>query len=87
MNTQFLLAAQFDGAPVIPLEKVREHYFAHLTIYKLREKLQSGEIPLPVVRLDPNSQKTMRGVPIEDLARWIDQRAEAARRELRQITE
>jgi len=45
----------------------------------------SGDIPLPVVHMDSDSQKTMRGVSLQDLARWIDQRTEAAQKELRRI--
>lgn len=86
MNTALMLAAQYDGQTIIPIDRVRKDYFSHLTAWRFSAKLQSGEIPLPVVRLDPGSQKTMRGVSIEDLASWIDQRKAAARKELQQIT-
>lgn len=86
MNTLFLLAAQYDSAAIIPLDKVRADYFSHLSQERLEAKCLKGEIPLPVVRLDPDSQKSARGVPLEDLAKWIDARRAAAEKELRQVT-
>lgn len=86
MNTQFLLMARYDGVPIIPLEQVQRDYFPHLKLAQLQAKLLRGDIPLPVVRLDPDSQKSARGVPLTDLAAYIDTRTEAARKELRQVT-
>jgi hypothetical protein len=85
VNTQLLLAAQYNGAAIIPMEQVRQDYFPHLTQARLEAKMLRGEIPLPVVRLDPNSQKSARGVAIEHLAAWIDERKRAAEKELKQM--
>jgi len=86
VNTQFLLMAQYDGTSIIPLERVQRDYFPHLKLPQLQAKLLRGDIPLPVVRLDPDSQKSARGVLLIDLAAYIDSRSAAARKELDQIT-
>jgi hypothetical protein len=47
-------------------------------------KMSAGEITLPLVRME-ESQKAAKGVHIQDLAAYLDERAEAARRECRQL--
>ncbi len=84
MNTAFLLMAQYGGAAVIPIDKVCRDYFWHLTPEKLVRKISGGEIALPLVRIEA-SQKSAKGVHLVDLAKWIDARAEAARKECRQL--
>lgn len=84
MNTAFLLMAQYNGAAVIPLEKVCADYFSHLTPQQLARKATAGEIALPVVRIEI-SQKAARGVYLTDLANWIDERRAAARKECDQL--
>lgn len=81
MKTQLLLAAQYDGLAIIPLDRVRKDYFPHLSEQRLMERVLSGKINLPIVRIDPTSQKTARGVAIEHLAAWIDERKSAAEKE------
>ena len=84
MNTAFLLMAQYNGAAVIPIDMVCRDYFSHLTPEKLARKISAGEIALPLVRIE-NSQKSAKGVHLLDLARWVDERASAARRECEQL--
>lgn len=84
MNTAFLLMARYDGLPVIPIETVRRDFFAHLTTDKLVRKISAGEIAIPLTRIEP-SQKAAKGVHLQDLAQWIDRRAEAARKECKQL--
>lgn len=81
MNTAFLLMAQYDGAAVIPVEKVRKDYFPHLNEREFIRKLSRAEIALPLVRMD-ESQKTARGVHLTDLAAYLDKRRAAAVKEL-----
>ncbi len=78
MRTLFLLAAQYDGMAIIPMETVRADYFPHLTAPVFRRKLLAGEISLPHVRLD-DSQKGALGFHIEHLAEYIDAKAAQAR--------
>lgn len=85
MNTTFLLMAQYDGATVIPVEAVCRDFFSHLTPGKFIQKVSIGEIAIPMVRIE-GSQKAAKGVHLMDLAKWIDQRRDAARKECEQLT-
>ena len=85
MKTLFLLMAQYDARPVIPLEWVQRDFFNHLDVKKLAAKCTTGEIMLPLVRMDPSSQKSLKGVGIQDLADYLDHRQQAARKELAQL--
>jgi hypothetical protein len=85
MNTSFLLMAQYDGLAVIPIDRVRRDYFAHLNEREFVRKLSRGDIPLPMVRMDA-SQKTAKGVHLVDLATYLDKRREAAAKELAAMT-
>jgi lysophospholipid acyltransferase (LPLAT)-like uncharacterized protein len=85
MNTAFLLMAQYSGRPVIPVDAVCKDYFEHLTPDKFVRKCVTGEIPLPLVRVDPNSQKSAKGVHLNDLAAYLDTRHAAAVKEFKQL--
>lgn len=76
-STSFLLFAQYGGQAIIPLEEVCRDYFSHLTPEKLIRKVSSGEIALPIVRIEP-SQKSQRGVHLHDLAQYLDARRKDA---------
>jgi hypothetical protein len=73
--------AQYNGRAIVPVEDVCRDFFCHLTPIKFLRKIDSGEIRLPVVRIE-HSQKAARGVHISDLAEWIDARRAAAKREM-----
>jgi len=77
MNTLFLLMAQYNGLAIVPLEKVCEDYFQHLTPQKLQRKTALGEIDMPITRLE-GSQKASRGVHLQDLARYLDAQRQKA---------
>lgn len=85
MNTAFLLMAQYDGRAIIPADLVCKDYFPHLTPDTFVRKVALGDIALPLVRIDAG-KKSARGVHLQDLASYIDKRAEAARKECRQLT-
>jgi hypothetical protein len=84
MKTVFLLMAQYDGLAVIPVEFVCRDYFQHLKPEKFLQKALDGEIDLPVVRME-GSQKTSKGVPLTDLAAYLDKQINAARKECEQL--
>lgn len=84
MNTAFLLMAQYDGLAVIPLEKVCQDYFSHLTPAVFERKVAAGDIDLPIVRIE-GSQKAAKGVHLEDLAHYLDARRLAAKKENDQL--
>lgn len=84
MRTAFLLMASYDGRTVIPLSIVCRDFFTHISEDKLQKKVLTGEIKLPIIRIE-GSQKAARGVHILDLAQYIDARREAAIKELKQV--
>jgi hypothetical protein len=86
MNTAFLLMAQYDGQAVIPVDKVVRDYFQHLTTDKFLRKVALGEIRIPLVRVEPGSQKGAKGVHLNDLASYIDERRAAAVKEAKQLS-
>lgn len=85
MNTAFLLMAQYNGRAVIPISDVVKDYFPHLSPDKFLRKTVAGEIKLPVVRIDPGTQKTAKGVHLTDLAAYLDARRAAALKEAAQL--
>jgi len=84
MNTAFLLMAQY-GLAVIPVEYICRDYFRHLTVEKFLRKVLAGEIDLPIVRIDGTSQKTAKGIHVNDLAAYLDKQTAAARKECEQL--
>lgn len=84
MNTSFLLMAQYQGKAVIPLDDVARDYFPHLSADKLAKKALSGELPLPVIRIE-GSQKAAKGVHLQDLADYIDRQRATAVKEYEQM--
>lgn len=84
MNTIFLLLAQYGATAIIPIDVVTKDYFPHLSPEKMLRKISLGEIRLPIVRIE-GSNKTAKGVHVEDLARYIDERRAAAKKECEQL--
>jgi hypothetical protein len=80
LNTAFLLMAQYNGKAIIPLDEVRRDFFSHLTLPKFLRKLSSGDIALPLMRIE-TSQKCAKGVHLQDLADYLDKRRQVAQRE------
>lgn len=78
MKTAMLLMVRYDGLAVIPVERVCEDYFQHLSADKFIRKVDTGEIDIPLVRIE-GSTKCARGVPLTDLAAYIDARTAEAR--------
>ncbi|WP_353191823.1 pyocin activator PrtN family protein [Pandoraea pnomenusa] len=84
MNTTFLLMAQYGAVAVVPIDLVCRDYFSHLSAEKLTRKIGAGDIALPLVRME-GSQKSAKGVHVEDLAKYIDERRAAAVKECKQL--
>ncbi|KFC64021.1 Pyocin activator protein PrtN [Bosea sp. LC85] len=84
MNTLFLLMAQYNGQAVIPVDQVCKDYFSHLSFDKFLRKVGAGEIEIPVTRMEA-SQKSAKGVHLQDLAEYLDKRRAAALRELKAL--
>lgn len=85
MNTAFLLMAQYGGRAIVPIDRVCSDYFSHLTVDNFIRKIHAGELAIPLVRIEEGSKKTAKGVHIADLAAYLDERVEAARKECRQL--
>jgi hypothetical protein len=83
-NTQFLLLAQYGMRPIITVEELCRDYFSHLTVEKFLRKVSLGEIAIPLMRME-DSQRSVRGVHIVDLAFYIDARRDAALKEYQQL--
>lgn len=77
MKTDFYLMGRYGSLPIIPVDKVVEDFFTHLTVPMFLRKTASGELKLPVVKLGPG-QKAARGVPLQHLADYLDQLTEEA---------
>ena len=85
MNTAFLLMAQYNAQAVIPVASVVKDYFPHLTTDNFLRKVALGDIKIPLVRVEPGSQKGARGVHLTDLAQYLDDRRAAAVKEAKQL--
>ena len=78
------LLTQYDGLTIIPVEWVCRDYFRHLKPDKFLRKQLAGEISLPIVHMEC-SQKTAKGVPVDDLAAYLYKQINAARKECDQL--
>ena len=85
MNTTFMLMARHDGLPVLPIDVVCRDYFPQFTPAKFVEKIRAGELKLPLVRLGPG-QKAAKGIPLTDLAAYLENQISAARRDMEAAT-
>lgn len=85
MNTAFILMAQYNGMAVIPVGSIVRDYFFHLTTDKFLRKVAAGEINIPLIRIESGSQKTAKGVHLTDMAKYLDDRREAALKEAKQM--
>ena len=83
-TTVAILREQYGPRVIIPLDRVMEDYFPGLSQEHLLRRIGEGKLNLPVVRIDA-SQKSAKGVALIDLATYLDQRIEAARKECRQL--
>ena len=80
MKTLWLLAARYDGMPVVQVDQVAADFFPHLSGTNLIRKINEGDIDLPMVRMDV-SNKTTKCISLIDLAAYLDARIDAARKE------
>ncbi|MGE8152587.1 pyocin activator PrtN family protein [Pseudomonas vancouverensis] len=84
MKTLFVLLAQYDGQAIIPLARVCNDYFTHLTTDMFQRKVLAGQIKIPITRLEP-SQKSAKGIHVSDLAEYLDAQRAAAVKESNQL--
>ncbi|TDP74657.1 pyocin activator PrtN family protein [Roseateles toxinivorans] len=86
MNTALILIVQYNAQAIIPIDKVVKDYFPHLSTDKFVRKVAVGDINIPIIRIEPGTQKSARGVHIADLVRYIEGRHEVAIKEAKQLT-
>ncbi len=84
MNTVFLLMAQYNGQAIIPLDRVCRDYFTHLTPDMFQRKALAGQIKIPITRME-SSQKSAKGIHLQDLADYLDEQRAAAIKERNQL--
>lgn len=84
MDMRWLLLARYRGQPFIPAEQVCADYFQPLTFKAWKEQVAEGRIPLPLTRMT-ESKKSPLYVSLDHLARFLEDRAEAAAREQRAL--
>lgn len=81
LNTAFLLMAQYGNTAIIPPEDAPGLLFTDLTVEKMLRKVGSGELALPVVRIE-RSQKSARALICKT---WWTTSISDARRRLRSV--
>lgn len=84
MNIAFLLMAKYDGMPIIPADQVHQALFPHLTLPKFLRKINEGQLALPLVRIE-DSQKSAKGIHLQDLVDYLGARRKAAHCEFQQM--
>lgn len=84
MDTIWMLMARYQGQPIIPVDRVVADFFPHLTPIKFLRKIGDGKLPLPLVRMEA-SQKSAKGVGLVELAQYLDDRMEEAKKEFAQL--
>src|SRR5690606_41237978 len=70
MNTLFLLMAQYNGRAIIPLDRVCEDFFQHLTTQTLKSKVAAGVIELPITR-NAGRLKSPRCIHLTAIAHYL----------------
>lgn len=83
MNTIWMLMAQYEGKPIIPVDVVAKDFFDLDTRTFLR-KADDGKILLPIVKME-KSQKSAKGVHIRHLAAYLDEKTETAERDMERM--
>ena len=84
MNTAIMMMAMYNAKAIIDTETVARDWF-ELSVGKFHEKIRSGEIRIPLVLMEEESQKCAKGVHLMDLAEYVDTRRAVAEKELKQM--
>lgn len=84
MKTVWMLLAVYDGRAAIPAEEVCRDFFPRMRPETFLQKADSGEIDLPVMRMD-KSTNSARMVHLTSLALYLDAQMKEAREELERM--
>lgn len=82
MKTAIMMMTMYNAQAIIDSETVARDWFK-LSVGKFHEKIRAGEIRLPLVLMEEESQKCAKGVHLMDLADYVDERRTAAEKELK----
>jgi len=77
----FLLMAQYNAEPSSLWQWWSRTTLPDLTTDNFLRKVAVGDIKIPLVRIEPGSEKGARGVHLTDLAQYLDDRRAAAVKE------
>ncbi|EAQ04649.1 hypothetical protein OB2597_05185 [Pseudooceanicola batsensis HTCC2597] len=77
--TLMTILAFNEGDPLVDLERIATHYF-DTSVEKFMRKVRKGDIPLPIMEMEPGNRKSRKGVLVTDLANYLHDRAEEARK-------
>jgi len=70
---------------IVPLADACRDYFSHLSPAQLEKKINAGDIPLPLVVLDPKSQKSAKGFLADDLEKYVRARHADAVKDMKRL--
>ncbi|MDO5756193.1 MAG: pyocin activator PrtN family protein [Rhodobacterales bacterium] len=77
--TLMTILAFNEGDPLVDLEKIAIHYF-NTAVERFMRKVRNGEISLPITEMEPGNRRSRKGVLVTDLANYLHERAEEARK-------
>ncbi|WP_374301383.1 pyocin activator PrtN family protein [Paracoccus sp. (in: a-proteobacteria)] len=80
MDTLWMLTGRYQGLPLVPVDRIVEDFFPHLSKTNFLRKVADGQIALPLVNIEA-SQKSAKAVHLTDLASYVDARRAEAKRE------
>ena len=69
--TLWMLMAHYDSGPLLPAKQVAKDFFDDMNYYNFMNRVNSGVIPLPVVRMT-EGQRAVKAFHLTDLATYID---------------
>ncbi len=70
---------------IVPLREACRQYFNHLSPAQLEKKIVAGDIPLPLVVIDPKSQKSAKGFLADDLEKYVRARHADAVKDMKRL--
>ncbi len=70
---------------IVPLKIVCRDYFSHLSPAQLERNIITGKIRIPLIVIDPSSQKAAKGVLADDLEKWLRERHAVAVKDMKNM--
>ena len=70
---------------IVTLTDACRDYFSHLSPAQLEKKIVAGDIAIPLVVIDPKSQKSMKGFLADDLEKYVRARHADAVKDMKRL--